>query len=377
MGKSYAGMLLTSRVPRFIVGNTNVVASPSVDRPLAGQHVALLGRLSVLSKRDARVLVERLGGTFSSDLTPRTTVVVSAAMEKPVPSHVHRVLSEDDLCREAGLPDLETLRDQYYSARDLRGMYPHLRDDHLRYLEKWGLVRPAAGRYSFSDLHVVRQAATAIRDGAPLHAVLRGMVSERDGQLAFDFQPSRTERAPARVVSLPSAPPAEMTLFAHERTQQIAAANHALAAKYFLEGAALDDGEERDLDAAAASYRRAALFDPQLVPAIVNLANIHYGKDELAEAQALYERAISLDDSYFEAHFNLGNIHLDHGRYAEAEESYRNALALNHNYADAHFYLAVTLEKMGRSIDARSHWKAYERLAPNGEWVELAREFSD
>ena len=22
-------------------------------------------------------------------------------------------------------------------------------------------------------------------------------------------------------------------------------------------------------------------------------------------------------------------------------------------------------------------WKAYERLAPNGEWVELAREFSD
>ena len=54
-----------------------------------------------------------------------------------------------------------------------------------------------------------------------------------------------------------------------------------------------------------------------------------------------------------------------------------NALALNHNYADAHFYLAVTLEKMGRSIDARAHWKAYERLAPNGEWVELAREFSD
>ena len=38
---------------------------------------------------------------------------------------------------------------------------------------------------------------------------------------------------------------------------------------------------------------------------------------------------------------------------------------------------AVTLEKMGRSLDARTHWKAYERLAPEGEWVELAKEFSD
>ena len=370
-------MLLTSRVPRFIVGNTNVVASPSVDRPLAGQHVALLGRLSVLSKRDARVLVERLGGTFSSDLTPRTTVVVSAAMEKPVPAHVHLVLSEGDLCREAGLPDLETLRDQYYSARDLRGMYPQLRDDHLRYLEKWGLVRPAAGRYSFSDLHVVRQAATAIRDGAPLHAVLRGMVSERDGQLAFDFQPSRAERAPARVVSLPSAPPAEMTLFAHERTQQIAAANHALAAKYFLEGAALDDGEERDLDAAAASYRRAALFDPQLVPAIVNLANIHYERDELVEAEALYEKAIRVDAECFEAYFNLGNIHHDLARYLEAVAAYTEALAINPAYPEAHFYLAVTLEKLGRSPEAKPHWRQYRELAPDGEFVELAKEFSD
>ena len=49
--------------------------------------------------------------------------------------------------------------------------------------------------------------------------------------------------------------------------------------------------------------------------AIINLANIRYAWDELAEAQALYERAIRLDDSFFEAHFNLGNIHHDHGRY--------------------------------------------------------------
>ena len=56
---------------------------------------------------------------------------------------------------------------------------------------------------------------------------------------------------------------------------------------------------------------------------------------------------------------------------------YVQALAVDQGYADAHFYLAVTLEKLGRSGEARPHWIAYQRLAPNGEWVELAREFSD
>ena len=65
------------------------------------------------------------------------------------------------------------------------------------------------------------------------------------------------------------------------------------------------------------------------------------------------------------------------GRYREAQGCYRDALKLNPAYADAHFYLAVTLEKNGQSQEARTHWRAYQQLAPNGEWLELAREFSD
>ena len=48
--------------------------------------------------------------------------------------------------------------------------------------------------------------------------------------------------------------------------------------------------------------------------ALINLANIHYSRDELVEAQALYERAIGLESDFFEAHFNLGNIYHDLGR---------------------------------------------------------------
>jgi tetratricopeptide (TPR) repeat protein len=349
----------------------------SADRPFGGEHVSLVGRLSVLSKRDTRTIVERLGGVFAAGVTPRTTIVVAGGETSDLPAHVTRVLTENDLCREAGLPDLETLRSQYYAPRDLRGMYPALRDDHLRYLEKWGLVRPVAGRYSFADLHVIRQAAAEFERGASLNQVLRDLSSSREGQLTLDFQPSRAERAPARVVSLPTPPPAGMTLFPPERAQQIAAANHALAAKYFLEGAELDDGEERDLDAAAAAYRRAVLFDAQLVPALVNLANIHYERDELVEAEALYEKAIRVDADCFEAYFNLGNIHHDLARYAEAIGAYRDALVINPAYPEAHFYLAVTLEKLGRSAEAKPHWKEYKSLAPDGEFVELAKEFSE
>jgi tetratricopeptide (TPR) repeat protein len=360
-------------------------SAPS-DRPFAGQQVVLLGKPSVLSKREIRALVERLGGTFSTALTPRTTTVIvsadartgrDAAAAPQDLADIDCVLTEDDFCRLAGLPDLETLRAHYYAARDLRGMYPVIREDHLRYLERSGLIRAVGGRYSFNDLHVIKQAAAELERGASLNGLLRALSSARAGQLAFDFQPARSERSPARVVSLRSPAPAELSLFPSESPAGDGQGSYALAAKYFLEGAQLDDGSERDLDAAASAYRRALLFDSQLVPALVNLANIHYERDALVEAEALYEKAIRLDPDCFEAYFNLGNIQHDLARYIEALAAYRDALAINPGYPEAHFYLAVTLEKLGRSSEARPHWKEYRALAPDGEFVELAKEFSD
>jgi tetratricopeptide (TPR) repeat protein len=149
------------------------------------------------------------------------------------------------------------------------------------------------------------------------------------------------------------------------------------AEQYFELGSQLDDGDPAKAQEAAAAYRKALELDPYLVPAIINLANIHYARDEIAEAQALYERAIGIEPDVFEGHFNLGNIFHDLGRFQAAQTCYRDALRLNAAFADAHFYLAVTLEKNGQSQEARPHWRAYQQLAPDGEWVHLAREFSD
>jgi len=274
-----------------------------------------------------------------------------------------------------------------FGVRDIRPLYPRITEKHLRYLEKWGLVRPAAARgegaFTFAEVATIKQLAAELERSVPLKQALRTLTAGQQGQLQLDFHSSNT--APAKVVALPapherrpaperSAPaPSSVSGTAFPFSDPQAA----LAAKYFIEGSRLDDGDERKMEEAAAAYRKALVIDPDLVPAIVNLANIHYARDELIEAQALYERAIALDPDCFEAHFNLGNIHHDLGRYESALVCYRDAVALSPGYADAHFYLAVTLEKTGHSPEAKPHWRTYQELAPDGEWIELAREFSE
>ena len=278
----------------------------------------------------------------------------------------------------------DALRRQFYGARDIRGLYPRITENHLRYLEKWGLIRPAANTsterfYSFTDLTTIKQLAAELERNVPLKTALRGLLAEHQGQLQLDFRASGS--ATAKVVTLAARQAKRIA----ERPGLPAATTGApqidpqatLAAKYFVEGSRFDDGDEKNMRHAAASYRKALVIDSNLVPAIVNLANIHYAHDELIEAQALYERAINLDPDCFEAHFNLANIHHDLGRFDDALVCYRDAVALNPAYADAHFYLAVTLEKTGHSLEAKPHWKTYQELAPNGEWIELAREFSE
>ena len=185
-------------------------------------------------------------------------------------------------------------------VRDIRHLYPRITENHLRYLEKWGLIKPmarAAGEerlYDFHDIAAIKQLANELDRAVPLKVALRALAAEHAGQLQLDFHSTNT--ATAKVVALRqreaklqmpdrAAGPAPGVAFPFSDPQS------ALAAKYFVEGSRLDDGDEKKMESAAAAYRKALVIDPDLVPAIVNLANIHYARDELIEAQALYERA--------------------------------------------------------------------------------------
>ncbi len=284
-----------------------------------------------------------------------------------------QILGEDEFCALCGLPSPATLRAQFYPLRDILAMYPQLREDHVRYLQKWGLVHPALRTnggtfFSFADLAVLRQIAGEMCRGVAFRAVVRAVSAGRQGQMALDF---RTDAEPARIVALRPRVATEV------KVEPEIIVDRGAAEQRFAVASSLDNGDPDNRDAAAQAYREALLADPYLIPALINLGNLHYARDELVEAQALYERALLLAPDVYEAHFNLGNVHHDLGRFEIARACYEDALRLNPEYAEAHFYLAVTLEKMGRSVDAKPHWRAYQQLAPNGEWIDLAREFSE
>jgi hypothetical protein len=368
----------------------------------AGEVVTVVGRLLTVTRKRAAELVAQHGGSADPELSPRTTLVVvgadtrapgNGAADAETDRRVRRaheraqepgsglcVIDEDAFCGRLGLITPSALRQQYYPHQAIRGMYPAVSDEHLRYLHKWGLLRSVVRAatdtwYGFSDLSVIRQANDELTRGADVKAVLRVLAAAREGQLALDFQ-ARVDTDATRVVPLRARARRSSTADA-AGPPMVSDADFEAAGRLFAEGSALDTGEVSSRAAAMAAYRRALLLAPHLVPAIVNLGNLHYAEDHFPEAQALYLEAALTDPDCFEAHFNLGNLLHDLGRFSEAEGAYREALRVDPACADAHFYLAVTLEKLRRSAEARPHWKRYQELAPDGEWVELAREFSE
>ena len=217
--------------------------SPSPDRtgrdPLAGQLVVFTGKLSSLGRKEARALVARLGGATADDVNAKTTMLVigaegfGRATDGDEPSEVVpgssrsrdksnklkraeelnaqpgqeqtiRILSEEDFCLLAGVPTPDTLKRQYHAMRDLLARYRALREDHLRYLVKSGVLRPVLRNnadtfFAFPDVGVIKQANEGLAQGVAFRSIVRTLSAARHGQLELDF---RLEAAPAKIITL-------------------------------------------------------------------------------------------------------------------------------------------------------------------------------
>src|SRR5215470_8578868 len=198
----------------------------AVVNPLQGQVVVFTGKLSSLGRKDANALVARLGGATNEDVNARTTMLVVGAegfgaandpsrtrsqkliraeeLNAQQPAPPINILTEDQFCRLAGVSSPEAIRRQYYATRDLLARYRFLRDDHMRYLVKCGIIRPVLRNnadtfFAFSDLGVIKQANDDLAQGVSFRSVVRTLTASRAGQLAFDF---RLEAAPAKIINL-------------------------------------------------------------------------------------------------------------------------------------------------------------------------------
>jgi hypothetical protein len=270
------------------------------------------------------------------------------------------------------------MTDARVPSRVVRTRFPALRDDQVRSLVQWRLVQPTRDQgetwYSFADLSTLREVHEALSRGTPLKAVIRHLLAARQGQLTlFDGAAAAPDAdARARVVTLAPRPSRQAAVIAPGSSVDTSRAEDA-----FERATAMDGTPGHAVGVVMRAYREALAFDPGLVPALINLGNLHYGEGHIPEAAALYEQGIRLAPESFEGWFNLGHTHHDEGRYADAVRCYGRALELSQESAEACFYLAVAYEKLGRSHDARPLWQRYQRLAPEGEWIALAREFGE
>src|SRR6476646_1350811 len=93
-----------------------------------------------------------------------------------------------------------------FGVKDIRTLYPRITENHLRYLEKWGLIRPAPvrgdGEFTFAEVATIKQLASELEKDVPLRHALRTLAAGHLGQLQFDFHASQT--SPAKVVALPA-----------------------------------------------------------------------------------------------------------------------------------------------------------------------------
>ena len=119
------------------------------------------------------------------------------------------------------------------------------------------------------------------------------------------------------------------------------------------------------LDAAAASYRRAVEIKPDYLEAHSNLGVLLKDMGRLDEAETSYRRALQINSNYAEIHCNLGDILTKLGRLEEAEASLRRSLEINNNYAESHNNLGNVLRGLRKLDDAVDCYRRALEITPD------------
>ena len=65
-----------------------------------------------------------------------------------------------------------------------------------------------------------------------------------------------------------------------------------------------------------------------------------------------------------QAWYNLANTLDELGQLEAAVTAFSESLRLDPDYSDAHFNAGLAWEKLGEREQARTHWEAFLRLAP-------------
>ena len=383
---------------------------------LRGKHVAFVGKLGGLTKREAQGVVREHGGIPVETVDKSADVVVIGADELPLGDE-H--LLGPDLCHAAATGCLEIIAEtQLWQRlglvdedhdRDVRRLYtPAMLADLLNVsvaiIRRWhrrGLIVPVREvrrlpYFEFTEVSTARHLAQLLTSGAApaeiekkleqlarflpdverplaqLSVIVEGKeillrqgegLIETGGQLRIDFSVFEETLQPDDDAS--------------EMAQAIVAFDSAtvneLCTPEEIIAVAAELDERGELDAAINMYRAAQAAGGSRAEICFQIAELLYRQGEIAAARERYYMAVELDEDYVEARANLGCILSELGQHDLAIAAFRGALAYHHEYPDVHYHLARLLDDCGSTAEAEMHWRTFLSLAPDSPWAEEAQ----
>lgn len=399
-----------------------VDTSETQDRLLDDRRVAIYGRISGMTRRQAEDVVRRHGGRIAASIDADTDIVVVgdesrdgqtlAAVKSSLDDATRRawqegrlqLLGESEFWTQLGLVDAGPDVQRFYTP----AMLAELVGVPVRTVRHWhrrGHLAPQqmVGRlayFSFEQVRIAQRMAELLAAGCSLSQIDRRLVelarlqgesphpladasvvvvgrrlyvrrgdqlTEPSGQLLLDFDSPRplTASGPADSESVATIPisfgqAGRASEFVHEYATDD------------LRALAEDFEQSNETERAIEVYRSILMSGDFNAEDHFSLAELLYRSGELHAARERYYAAIELDENYVEARANLGCLLAEQGEHALAEAAFRGALECHPDFADAHFHLARLLDAENRSEAASEHWQRFLDLAPASPWAEEA-----
>lgn len=389
---------------------------------LTDRRIVFLGKLGSMSRKDARELVRKHGGTVVDKVDASVNMVVVGAdqlsLDQPLDQHNEllddsildaasneqvEILSETQLWQRLGLVEPELEVGRLYTP----AMLAQLLDLPISTIRRWhrrGLISPTRQvhklpYFDFQEVASARRLAKLIASGAapqqiesrlsrlaslypdlqrPLsqlsvivegrHVLLRqgqGLL-EPGGQMRIDFDslaepsPDAADDSPD-VLSIHSQPSAELKSIDQ------------LATPADFVQLAIEQEDAGEMHLAIQTYRSLALAFGSTADVCFRIAELLYLTGDLAGARERYFVAVELDETFVEARANLGCVLVESGQPELAISAFEGALTHHSDYPDVHYYLARVLDQVERPDDAVNHWQHFLDLAPKSPWAEEAR----
>ncbi len=399
----------------------SVGTSDKNERLLNGRRVALVGKLSGVTRREAEQLIREHGGLIAARVDGDTELVVVgdessdnrsfAAAQASLDDAARlawqegrlQLLGESELWSRLGLVDAGTEVKRLYTpvmlaelvrvpVRAVRhwhrkghldaerqvGRLPYFNFEQVRVAQR--LAELLSAGCSLSQIDRKLNELTRLRPdtllplsdaavvvvGRRLYVRRGDQLTEPSGQLLIDFDgANNSETAAADDLAAASIPISALAPTAVPGDIESFATDD-------LRSLAEDFEQTGEVDRAIEVYRSILMSGNFTAEDHFSLAELLYRCGDLAAARERYYAAIELDENYVEARANLGCLLAESGEHALAEAAFRGALEYHPDFADAHFHLARLLDATSQTSEASRHWQRFLDLAPASPWAEEA-----